>query len=401
MSGTLLLNLYSYSELLNTRSTCTLIYPQTDIDIDIECTTYIKNFIANPCLQSAKALYDFYKEKYESIYNWKGYTEDHKLFINNLFKKDLLELIKEYEKVSKGNFNYLNYKDWQKYFLRLNCKKFKILLNNSDYKANLIQFLCQIDNPIVGDGWCHGIATYCIGQALMHDNIEITDSSLSGEQAIKISNYQYSPVYFENRYCVIPDTKLSFKNPLTASKFITKQIETKLLQVPKNSSFGIILSLYGNSMYTLGHALGIAKTSQHYFFIDANYGVFKFPVNNTNIFCKFIGWFLYKTNYCHYFNKFNLTNIPKFEEGDISAALPIQLQTTKHPLIKKQETLPRKVVNYVRDSLNQAHTVSAVIFSSVFSLKHAQKRKREENIDSTHNQGDMPEQPDTKKQKTA
>ena len=385
----------------------------------------IRNFISNPCVETADRLEGSYKEYIEipredwkhpqdytesSMYKWFNQVIILKEQFDDFFENKFKNLIKKYRQGYKINYRSISFKQWQTNLYILNRKKFEALFNASPYRYSLVRFLDQKTNPIVGEGFCYGIAHYCVYSALKHRTIVVKDIALVSKDEIQtIEKYQmdqYLPNLKKRRKYIVAPKSLSSKTPQEASIMVAKKLKEKLKLGSASSRFGLELGFSPNgTLIDGGHALGIAKTRDHYFFIDANCGVFRFPVNEIDKFCEFIAWFLDKTKYCHYFGWFDIRNFPGLERDYPTLTLPPKLKLTGKRLSlslkKRKQEKSSRVLNNCKDGFNMLHTAASVmlpdscsklavavsnVISAPFSMARAilfsKKRKCQDNNNS-------------------
>jgi len=213
--------------------------------------TNIINFIKNPCLDTALKLEESYKLYVQipredwnhpkdldttTMYSWFNETIMilHKDKFGDFFENRLKDLIKQYRQGNKINYKSVSFKQWRTNFGRLNRNKFKTLLNEpgNPYQPHLIGFLNQAYNPIIGKGFCYGIACYGVHLALKDNNITVKDRLLVSKVQIKeielYQRYQSSLECIENKKYIVLPTKLSFKTPLEAGSIIANSLKEKL-----------------------------------------------------------------------------------------------------------------------------------------------------------------------------
>jgi hypothetical protein len=364
----------------------------------------LKEFINNPCLATAVNLKDYYEIYNHNIAELNQYSPDYanelesniklkllKIQIKSfglrndvlkIFPKGLDELIKKYENLGKFNFKTINYKQWRANINLLNNKSFRALLNNTNYVNNLVGSLRQANNPIIGNGLCAGIALYGVYQSLTTGDVQVEGDLLVSNNKI---SYVEKCHFFRKKDAInlLPRTKLTGKTPKQASQLIAEKLKIILMNINnREEQYGFALSMKRNCRIT-GHTLGISKTKEHLFFIDANYGVFKFNIDELEKFCNFISWFLYTTKYCHYFNAFIFKSMPSIEH-EFPTTLKLKLDAIPNLLLTSvpisSKNIPKfnkalrftkncisKPYNKTRDFLNSSRTVASTLFDYCYN----------------------------------
>jgi hypothetical protein len=365
-----------------------------------EFSCSLKTFIENPSLYTAinlKKSYKLYNQNitklsahsYENDNVFTNYIELLKGYINlsilpndilKFFQKDLDELIKKYKNL--GSFATISFEQWYENIILLVNNRFRTLLLKTDYANNLVGYLCQSNNPIIGKGLCAGIALYGVYQSLTTGDIQVEGDLLVSNN--KISSVETCQFFNKQHGIVLMETKLTGKTPKQASKLIAEKLKSILINIinSREEQYGFELYMRRNNKAASGHAFGISKTKEHLFFIDANYGVFKFNIDELEKFCNFISWFLYTTKYCYYFNKFGISSMASIEH-EFPTSWELQRDAI-HNLLKSvpasSKNIPKfnkalrftkncisKANNQIRDLLNSSHTVASTLFDCCYN----------------------------------
>ena len=370
------------------------------VDLIKDFISRIEEFIKNPNLATAKNLKKLYiimcacngQLRISDVVRERLTSDPDfiwlKLRYNDFFQKTLNTLIVQYNKQQTSErikCTSFSFNSCMENIELLNNQLFEAELYKKQYGINFVGRLNQGANPIIGQGLCAGIALYGVYQSLKTNQIKIQGDLLVLDKDIHelekyhhVANYCGEMFGDPKLYNIVKPTKLSFCSPLKASIKIANQLKIVLqngnngYETPK--SYGLLLTISPNSIREGGHAVGISITESNLFFIDANFGVFKFALDKREEFCNFIGWFLYTVGYCQYFNKFTIQNFAAIE-NEFSTPLELQVGIVAQknvadieaPLPETRITHIKKVSDNIRDKANELCLKATIIAKVTFS----------------------------------